>query len=217
MFGPNPQVDNFIAELDQWKAEFEHFRALLLDCGLEEGFKWKQPVYMVDGKNLFLLANFKNRCALSFFNGFALSDPHQWLEKPGKNSLEARIINFTSETEVLEKLPELRSYIFEAVEAFKSGVAAPKPATKPGTERPAELLEAFAESEAFEAAFDALTPGRQRGYLIFFTGAKQSKTVRARIEKFKPRILDGYGMNDCTCGYSKRMPTCDGSHKHLVG
>ena len=143
-----------------------------------------------------------------------MKDSEGVLEKPGENTRAARVIRFTSVEEIDELEPVLKAYIQEAIELEKAGL---KVDFKEGAELPVpeELEMQFDEDPDFKAAFEALTPGRQRAYLLHFGAAKQAKTRASRVEAFKPRIFDGKGLNDCTCGLSKRMPGCDGSHKVL--
>ena len=210
----NPQVDDHLRTVDQWQAELEQLRAIVLTCPLTEQFKWRQPCYVFEKSNVVILSGFKEYCALSFFKGALLKDPHGLLVAPGENSQSSRIIKFTNVQEIIEMEEILRAYIDEAIEVEKAGL---KVEFKPKSEYavPEELQSKFDEDPVFKTAFEALTPGRQKGYLLYFAGAKQSKARTARIEKYTPRIFDGKGMRDCVCGLSKRYPSCDGSHKQL--
>ncbi len=212
MANTNPNVDDYLANLDQWQAEHNAFRAIVLDCQLTEEWKWKQPCYTFDGANVAILSGFKDGCALSFFKGSLMQDPEGIMVAPGENTQASRLIKVTSVAQIEALRPTLMAYIHNAIEVEKSGV---KVAYKDKSEydMPEELLAAFEENPMFQIAFEALTPGRQKGYLLHFGGAKQSKSRTNRIEKFTPRILDGFGMQDCVCNHSKRMPRCDGSHK----
>lgn len=210
----HPKVDEFIQNQAQSEA-LDALRNLLLTQGLEEYYKWKQPVYGFQGKNLFLLAVFKDYFALSFFNGVLLKDPDQALVMPGPNSQSVRYLKFKTADDFIHAKALVERYIDEAVSLFKQGVKAATPEKKLGADWPEELVAKMDELPEFRAAFEKLTPGRQRGYTLFISGAKQAKTRMARVEKYIPRILDGYGIHDCVCGRSKRMPTCDGSHKNL--
>ena len=210
----NTDVDAFIANSEQWKNETKLLRQILLQCDLEEGYKWKTPCYMYRGKNVALIGLLKESCTLSFIKGGLLADMEGILQKPGDHSQHVRIVRFTSKEQIIAMTAILKSYLFEAIELEKQG-------TKPVADGSAilepndELITVFDEHPDFKVAFMNLTPGRQRAYHIFFSGAKQSNTRTARIKKYIPRIMEGFGFNDCVCGLSKRMPGCDGSHKEL--
>ena len=210
----NSKVDHFIRNAKQWQPEMELLRQLLLDCGLTEEFKWRTPCYCFKGNNVVLIASFKAFCALSFLKGSLLQDTNGMLVQPGENSQAVRFFKFTNVSEIKELKPILKNYIYEAIEVEKAGL---KVAFKSNTE--IELVEELKaildENLALKTAFESLTPGRQRAYNLFFEAAKQSKTRVTRIEKYIPRILDGKGINDCVCGLSKKMPSCDGSHKFI--
>jgi len=143
-----------------------------------------------------------------------MQDPDGILLKPGENSQVARMLKFTDLDQIRQLEPVIKAYIVEAIEIEKAGL---KPVLEKSAdlEFPEELLQILDKDAAFKAAFTSLTPGRQRGYNLFFTAPKQSATRIARIEKYRQQILDGKGINDCTCGLSKKMPSCDGSHKAL--
>ncbi|MFY8021404.1 MAG: YdeI/OmpD-associated family protein, partial [Bacteroidia bacterium] len=169
-----------------------------------------------DKTNVLILGGFKEYCVLSFLKGVLLKDEHKKLVKPGENSQSVRFFKFKSAQEIIQEKDLIKAYLFEAIELEKSGAKVDKTESKE-FELPEELLIKFKENPALKKAFEALTIGRQRAYIIHFTGSKQSKTIQARIEKYIPRILSGKGFNDCVCGLSKRMPNCDGSHKTLQG
>ncbi len=203
----NPQVDLFLLEgcmrcpkgatpackVHQRTPILERLRDMLLSTELNEERKWGVPVYTLGGKNVILLGVFNDSCVISFIKGSLMKDPEGILELPGPNSHEGRIIRFTK-IEDLEKLESiLPNYIQEAIEIEKSGKK-PEIPVRGGMEIPEELTQKFQEHEGLEKAFFALTPGRQRGYLIHFTGAKQSTTRLSRIEKCVPKILSGKGM-----------------------
>lgn len=207
-------VDTYFDNIKLWPKELALLREIVLACGLDESLKWKQPCYSCDGANVVILGEFKAHCVLSFFKGALLNDSSNLLKKAGEHTQLGRIIPFTNVAEIAALEATLKSYIAEAIAVEKSGVKL----EVVKDDEPAlldELAEVFASDEEFKAAFFALTPGRQRGYLMFFAAAKQSETRFGRIEKFRLRILDGKGINDCTCGLSKKMPNCDGSHKML--
>jgi uncharacterized protein YdeI (YjbR/CyaY-like superfamily) len=209
-----------LADLDRWKEELTELRALVLSCGLEEHWKWRQPCYTAHGKNVLILGSFKDSCVLSFINGSALLDPHGWLVKPGPHTQHGRYIRFTDAHTVRERADELRACIFEAVDQAASGVSSAEGAAgeqEPSGKiaPPAELTQMFAEDPTYAVAFAALTPGRQRAYLMHFTASDTPATRQTRIDRLRPRILAGKGMTDCVCGLTKKRPGCDGSHRAL--
>lgn len=210
----NPKVDTYLSELQKWEKELEQLRNIVLDCGLIEELKWGTPCYMFQKSNIILLGAFKDFCIISFLKGALLSDTEGILTKMGENTQAARVVKFTSLKEIKKLQAILKNYIFEAVEIEKAGL---KVEPKKHSEYiiPEELQNKFNENPALKKAFEALTPGRQRGYLIYFSDSKQSKTREARIEKYIQRIINGKGFYDCVCGLSKKMPNCDGSHKYL--
>ena len=212
----NPKVDAFINNAKKWQPEIAQLRLLLLDFGLIEEFKWRNPCYTFQGNNVVLIGSFAAYCALSFFKGTLLQDSNGLLSKPGENSQAMRFFKFTNLQEIQELKPVLKNYIYEAIEIEKAGL---KVIFKSNTalELVAELQTALDKNPSLKTAFKALTPGRQRAYNLYFSAAKQSKTRETRIENYIPRILDGKGFNDCICGLSKKMPTCDGSHKYIRG
>ncbi len=210
----DPKVDEYFENAQSWQKEYEQLRRIVLDCTLTEDFKWRQPCYTFNGKNIAIIGGFKEYCALMFFKGVLLKDTHNILKAPGENSQSSRQIRFTNFQEILEMETTLRAYIFEAIEVEKAGLKVNLKKTSAYTV-PKELKNKLAEDLAFKKAFEALTPGRQKGYLLYFSAAKQSKTREARIENYEARILDGKGFHDCVCGLSKRLPTCDGSHKNI--
>ena len=207
-------VDQFIQNAKQWKAEMVQLRSILLSCNLEESIKWGQPCYSIQNKNIVIIAAFKSTIDLGFFNGVLLKDPKGLLVKPGENTQASRQLRFTSINEIIKLKSVIASYVKEAIKNEVDGV-------KPILDKPeaivVEELEAiFKKNAKLKKAFTALTPGRQRAYMIYFSGAKQSETRIARIEKHTAGILAGRGINDCTCGLSKKMPYCDGSHKYAT-
>ncbi len=209
------QVEEYFGNLEKWREELITLRGIILACGLEEELKWGSPCYTSGGANVVMLGGLKGACVLSFFKGSLLADPIGILKKPGENSQAVRVVKFVSVDEITAAEEDLKGYIFKAVEIEKVGM---KVAYKNDSE--IELLEElrkkFKEDSELRVAFESLTPGRQRAYNMHFSAAKQSATRMARIEKCAPRILCGKGLNDCTCGLSKRMPGCDGSHKFAV-
>ena len=191
----NPKVDQCFKKAKRWQREMKELRRIVLDSPLTEELKWYQPCYTYDGSNVAIIGAFKESCVLSFIKGALLKDPKKILVKPGENSQSARFVKFTDVKQIVKMEPILKAYIDEAIEAEKAGL---KVKYKKITEReiPEELEEKFDEEPALKTAFRALTPGRQRAYLMHFSGAKQSKTRTARIEKCRPRILKGKGLND---------------------
>ena len=181
-------------KVNNWKQELEILRKIILECGLVEESKWGVPCYTYQSHNILVLSAFKDYASVSFFKGALLNDSQKILSKPGENTQAARLIKFTNTTEVKEMKPILKAYIFEAIEVEKAGLKVefekkPEPI-------PEELQQKLEENPNFKLAFENLTPGRQRGYIIYFSAPKQSKTRYTRIEKFLPKILDGKGMND---------------------
>ncbi len=209
----HPKVEEFLSKAHRWPNELLQFRRIILDCGLEEDFKWRNPCYTFHGNNIIILGEFKDYCAFSFFKGVLLADTEHLLQKPGENSQSVRLFKFKNIEEILRLEPIIKTYIYEALEVDKIGL---KVELKSNTELefPEELLLKMDADAAFKKAFEALTPGRQRAYNLFFTGSKQSATRLSRIDKYIDRIMQGKGINDCICGFSKRMPNCDGSHKY---
>lgn len=211
MHRPNPEVDVYLSKAGKWREVLAALRKIALDCQLTEAVKWGSPCYTFEGSNIVMLGSFKESCVLSFFKGTLLKDAHGILAKPGENTQAARVVRFTSTEQIHGLESTLKAYIEEAIETEKAGLKV-EFKTGPGP-MPEELQRILKDDPDFNTAFHALTPGRQRAYNLFFSAPKQTGTRTARIEKFKERILDGKGMNDCTCGLSKKLPACDGSHK----
>lgn len=209
------EVDNYLKGLNQWKVELNNLRAIILECGLHEDFKWKHPSYSYNGKNIVLIHEFKDYCAILFQKGALLKDPKNMLVQQTKNTQSARQIRFTNSSIITEQKNTIKAYINEAIQIEKSGLKVKMKKTS-DYEITDELKLKFKENPDFEKAFQKLTPGRQKGYLLYFSKPKQSKVKTSRIEKNTKRIFNGYGLTDCTCGLSKRKPNCDGSHKQLI-
>ena len=207
-------VELYIEKAKQWKDEMTLLRSILLETALTETIKWGKPCYTYNDKNLVIIQDFKHHCDLGFFTGALLKDPEKLLEKAGEHTQSARQLRFENVADIKRKKTIIKSFVKEAIENEKQGIK-PVVEEKVELEKIVELENIFKKNKAFTKAFRALTPGRQRAYHMFFAGAKQSETRISRIEKYIPRIIDGYGINDCTCGMSKRMPNCDGSHKFL--
>ena len=210
----NPKVDAFLLNTKKWREELTVLRSIVMDSGLGEELKWGAPCYVHEQANVIIMQGFKDYFALMFFKGALMKDPQDLLRKPGENTQSGRQIRMTSMDEMLGQEEVLRAYIQNAIAVEKAGE---KVIVKKTEEYavPLELEESFVENSDLQHAFYGLTPGRQRAYLLHFAEAKQSATRKARIEKYAPRILKGKGILDCWCGLSKRMPTCDGSHKQL--
>ncbi|WP_073119798.1 DUF1801 domain-containing protein [Wenyingzhuangia marina] len=210
----DPKVDEYFEKLQKWQLELQTLREILNDCMLTETYKWKHPCYKYKNNNIVIIGGFKEYCTINFFKGVLLKDSEKILTKPGENSQSSRIIPFTNVEDIKKLTPIIKSYIFEAIEIEKAGLTVQTKSIS-DYKIPDELTQKFTENLDFETAFKALTPGRQKGYLLYFSQPKQSKTKISRIEKYTNRILKGKGLNDCICGLSKRMPTCDGSHKYI--
>ena len=192
---PNPKVDWYFHKAKNYKPEQEALRTLCLSTGLTEEQKWGHPCYTDGGKNIVLIQGFKGYCALLFPNGAVLKDPQNILVRVGENSRFARQARFDSLAEIEEKHSTLLDNIQEATEAARAGLE-PELDESDETPVPEEFQAALDADPALRAAFDNLTPGRQRAYLLHFNGAKQSKTRASRVEKAIPQILDGLGLND---------------------
>lgn len=210
----NSKVDEYLSKAKEWKEEYEKLRNIVLDCELTEEFKWMHPCYTFEKKNIVLIHGFKEYCALLFHKGALLQNAHGILVQQTENVKSGRQIRFTNVREIVEMEPILKTYIYEAIEIEKAGLEVNLKKTSEFI-IPEELQNKFDETPALKTAFEALTPGRQRAYILYFSKAKQSKTRESRVEKYTPQILNGKGLNDCTCGLSQKQPNCDGSHKYI--
>lgn len=190
----NPEVDEYINKAKKWREEMRQLRMISLDCGLTEAIKWGKPCFSFQESNIAIIQPFKESCAFMFFKGVLLEDPEGVLEKPGENSRIARRISFTGVQEIVEMEPILKSYINEAIEAEKAGLEVDVEEKKEPV--PEEFQQKLDENPALKAAFEELTPGRQRGYLLYFSDAKQPKTRERRVEKYIDKILDGKGLRE---------------------
>lgn len=180
---------------DKWQAEIHALRKIALDCGLEEETKWGKPCFTLQQKNVVLIIPFKDSCALSFFKGALLKDPQRILQRIGQNSQAGRWIKFTSSKEISALRPTLKRYIADAMQVEKAGRKVPmKKAAEYAV--PAELKATLKATPGLQAAFDALTPGRRKSYIIHVSGAKQASTRLARAQKCVPKILAGRGFNE---------------------
>ena len=191
----NPKVDAFISRAKTWQEEQAKLRAIVLDCQLTEELKWGQPCYTHENSNIVLIHAFKEYCALLFMKGALLKDPKGILIQQTENVQAARQIRFTNLQEIVKLERTLKAYIKEAIKVEQSGVKVEMKKTAEFTVCE-EFQNKLNRSPALEKAFEALTPGRQRGYLLHFAAPKQAKTREARIEKWMPQILDGKGLND---------------------
>jgi uncharacterized protein YdeI (YjbR/CyaY-like superfamily) len=191
----NPKVDFYFSKTEKWQEELEQLRIIALDCGLTEELKWGVPCYTFQNSNIVLIHEFKEYCAFLFFKGALLNDPHGILIQQTENVQAARQIRFTNVREIVKMKAVLKTYIYEAIEVEKVGL---KVKLKKSTEfpMPVEFQKKLDKTPALKKAFEALTPGRQRGYLLYFSAPKQSKTREARVEKYIQPILNGKGLND---------------------
>lgn len=191
----NPKVDEYLSRAGTWQKALEALRMILLDCALAEELKWGAPCYSFQKSNVAIIGALKEYCVLSFFKGALLQDANNMLVKPGANTQSARLIRFTNVREIAEQEPVLKAYIYEAIEVEKAGLNVDFK-EKTALVFPEELQYKMKELPALKAAFSALTPGRQRAYILYFSAPKQSQTRTARIEKCVPQILKGKGLND---------------------
>ncbi len=191
----NPKVDWFFNKDTAWQEGYVKLRAIALDCGLTEELKWGCPCYTLNKQNLVLIHGFKEYCAYLFFKGALLNDANGILIQQTKDVQSPRQVRFTNVMEIVDLEPVLKAYIHEAIEVEKAGLKVELKTTA-DFDVPAEFQSKLDRIPALKTAFEALTPGRQRGYLFYFSQAKQSKTREARVEKCIPQILDGKGMDD---------------------
>jgi len=191
----NPEVDWFFEKDTKWKAEYTHLRSIALDCGLTEELKWGCPGYTFKGNNIVLIHGFKEYCAYLFHKGVLLKDTENILIQQTENVQSARQIRFTTLQEIATMEAILKAYIYEAIEVEKAGLKVELKETSEFN-MPEEFKRALNKNSDLKAAFEALTPGRQRGYLLHFSQPKQSKTRESRIEKSIPLIFEGKGLND---------------------
>ena len=191
----NPKVDVFLRKTKQWREEFENLRAIILDCGLIEELKWGVPCYTFENRNVVLIHGFKEYCAILFVKGALLKDDKDILITQTANVQAARQIRFVNVREIVKMKSTLKAYILEALEAEKAGLKVDLKKTDEFA-MPEEFQKKLREIPALKTAFEALTPGRQRAYLLYFSQPKQSKTREARVEKYIQQILGGKGLND---------------------
>jgi uncharacterized protein YdeI (YjbR/CyaY-like superfamily) len=195
MTTPNPKVEFYFRKDNQWQAELASLRRIVLDCGLTEELKWGVPCYTFQNKNIVLLHVFKEYCALLFVKGALLHDENGILVQQTKNTQSARQIRFTQVQDIVEMAPIIKAYLYEAIEVEKAGLKVDfiKPED---LQLPEEFQKRIAETPALKMAFEALTPGRQKAYLMYFSEPKQSKTREARVEKYTQHILNDKGLHD---------------------
>lgn len=191
----NPKVDFFFDKATQWQKEYIQLRTIILDCGLQETLKWGQPCYTFGEKNIVLIHGFKDYCAVLFFKGALLNDSKGILIQQTENVQAARQVRFTGLKEIMDLASTLKAYVYEAIEVEKAGLKVELKKTKEYP-TPEEFKHKLEKMPALRTAFNALTQGRQRAYLLHFSSPKQSQTRQARVEKSIPRILNGKGLND---------------------
>jgi uncharacterized protein YdeI (YjbR/CyaY-like superfamily) len=191
----SPRADAYFSKAKEWQAELKKLRTIILGCQLTEELKWSKPCYSFENHNVVIIIPLKESCALMFTKGALLKDAKKILTKPGENTQAGRWIKFTHLREIVEQENLLKTYIQEAIEVEKAGLQV-KYKTVTEYAVPEELKSKWKEIPALKTAFAALTPGRQKAYLIYFSAAKQSKTRESRIEKWMPQILKGKGLND---------------------
>lgn len=191
-----PRYEAFLRAAEPWRDEIAELRRIVLECGLTEEVKWGAPCFTADGGNVVIIGVLNDYCCLSFFKGVLLKDPEGILHAPGENSRSGRLIPFTAVDQILAQEATLKAYVDEAAGLERAGATVDFAKDREDLPVPAELQARFDEDPAFRAAFEALTPGRRRGWILHFSGAKQAATRASRIEKAAPRILDGKGMHD---------------------
>jgi uncharacterized protein YdeI (YjbR/CyaY-like superfamily) len=204
-------VDDWFEECERWRDQVALLREIVLGLGLGEALKWGQPTYDDAGRNVLLISTRKEGPVVSFFRGALLEHPD--LVSPGQASRHVRYLRFSSVEEIALRRPALERLVREAVQLARSGERVEPPPED--IEYVEELRQRLASDEAFRVAFEALTPGRRRGYNLHFGQPKQASTREARVARCTDRVLAGKGLQDCVCGHSKRPPRCDGTHKHL--
>ncbi len=194
MSGVNPKVEAFFAKTRKWREELATLRAILLDCPVTEDFKWRSPCYTYRESNVATLWGLKESCGLSFFKGVLLNDTAGVLVAPGENSRSVRMIKFTSVGQIVEMEAIVKAYFLEADKVEKAGLKVDF--RDDDLAFPEELFKKLNDDPALKKAFETLTPGRRRGYTLYFSQPKQSKTRVSRIEKSVPKILNGKGLHD---------------------
>ena len=193
MSAQSAKVDAFVRKANKWKDEIQALRSILLESGLDEELKWGKPCFVFEEKNVAIIQPFKEHCSLMFFKGALIKDTRKLLRSQGENTQSAMRLEFTDKKQIKKTI--VKAYVKQAIAVEKAGLKANFKA-KRELELPEELTRILRKDSKLAKAFNALTPGRQRGYVLHFTGAKQSKTRTARIEKAIPRILEGKGINE---------------------
>lgn len=193
MATPNPKVDAFVARAKSWREEIQKLRTVLAEAGLDEDLKWGKPCFSFEGKNIAIIQPFKAHCSLMFFKGALLKDRHNILRSQGEHTQSALRLEFTRATQI--KKAVLRDFVKQAIAVEKAGLRVDAK-TKRQLDLPPELTAVLRKDRRLGKAFNALTPGRQRAYVLYFVAAKRSETRVARIEKCAPKILAGLGMHD---------------------
>jgi uncharacterized protein YdeI (YjbR/CyaY-like superfamily) len=191
----NPKVDFYFDKNETWQKEIEKMRSIVLDCGLNEELKWGCPCYQYNETNVVLIHVFKEYCAFLFFKGALLNDPNGILVQQTENVQAARQMRFTNLKEIVKLEAAIKAYIYEAIEVEKAGLTVKLKKTSEFN-MPEEFQKRLNKNKALRTAFESLTPGRQRAYLLHFSSAKQAKTRESRIEKYIPQILEGRGIDD---------------------
>ena len=191
----NPKVDWFFNKAGKWQKEFSELRRIALACDLTEELKWGRPCYTFERKNIVLVHGFKEYCALLFFKGVLLKDPKRILVQQTGNAQGIRQVRFTDIREIVKLKKTLKAYIYEAIKVEEAGLKVKYKKTS-DFKIPEEFQVQLDKSLALKKAFDGLTPGRQRGYILYFSSAKQSKTREARVKKYRKQILEGRGLED---------------------
>jgi uncharacterized protein YdeI (YjbR/CyaY-like superfamily) len=193
--GTNPRVDFYFRKTNKWQKELEKLRIIILECGLTEELKWGVPCYTFQKRNIVLIHVFKEYCALLFFKGALLNDAGGILIQQTKNVQAARQVRFTNVREIVKLGPTLKAYVYEAIEVERAGLKVDFKKTADFIV-PEEFQKKLDKSPALKTAFNALTPGRQRAYIFYFSQPKQSKTRESRVEKYMKQILKGKGLDD---------------------
>jgi uncharacterized protein YdeI (YjbR/CyaY-like superfamily) len=189
------RVDEYAARLERWRDEFAALRPILSDTELTEAFKWHKPCYTHAGKNIVIFQPFNDLCALMFFKGALLNDPKALLREQGENSRSSLRLEFRSVADVTSMRSAIRDLVADAIRVQQAGLRVKEPEAPIDRDYPDELAALMEADPAFRAAFERLTPGRRRGYLLHFSGAKQSATRTARIERVQDRIMEGFGIH----------------------
>ncbi len=191
----NPKVDRYFNKAGKWQEEVKQLRTIVLDCGLTEELKWGHPCYTLNKNNVVLIHDFKEYCALLFHKGALMKDPKDILIQQTENVQSARQIRFTALNQIIKLKTTIKAYIKEAIAIEKAGLKVELKKTSE-YKMPEEFKNELKENSELKTAFEALTPGRQRGYLLYFSAPKQSKTREARVKKYIKHIIDGKGLND---------------------